>query len=101
MKLLLRLTLVALGHVGFFFCAYGTLVRNPSDASGMWIAVSISYLFLLCSPVIAFSLYYRLISRSNLLSADFRRTKATFCSIGATLVSFYRGMFFSLNTFGS
>ena len=98
-KLLLRLFLVGLGHIGLLFIVYGIKLRFFFIADP-WKDYAFQT-FLVCSPVISFALNYFFISRSNLLPENMHRTKATLISIAATSFSLYWGMFLCLNTFGS
>ena len=97
-KLLLKLTLVGLGHIGILFIVYGIQIRFFLLANA-WEGNAFT-IFLLCSPAIPFVLNYFFISRSGLMSENLRRTKAAVISIAPTIVSLYVGMFLCLNTFG-
>lgn len=98
-KLLLKMSLVGLGHISILFVVYGIKVRFflMTDV-GKDIAFQV---FLLFSPFVPLFLYCLLVLRSDLLSERWRRTKAAAIAIAATLISLYCGMFLCLNTFGS
>lgn len=98
-ELLLKLSLVCIGHIGVLFIVYGIKTRFFLLADH-WIDMAFT-IFLMFSPAIPFILNYVFISRSNLLPNNMRRTTAAACSLGATTFSLYWGMFMCLNTFGS
>jgi len=105
MMLVVKLALVALGHIGLMFTIYGTRVLRsisiPSQREGLEFAgIILSFAFILIPTAIALFFYHRLITRSNLLSGPRGRAIGVACSIAASLISLYCAMFLCLNTFG-
>lgn len=98
-KLLLKMSLVGLGHISILFIVYGIKLRFFLMADA-WLNYAFTS-FLVFFPVIPFVLNYCFISSSNLFSENMRRMKVAGCSIAATIFSLYWGMFLCLNTFGS
>jgi hypothetical protein len=96
MRILLKMLLVALGHIGVLFILYGTRVMRFLPIPDLLQ----DFIWFGLPAVIAFVLYYQFLSRSTFLKGPMRRTKLMACSVAALLVSLYCGMFLCLNTFG-
>jgi hypothetical protein len=95
-KLLLKWLFVASFHVGYLLVLYGAKALRFVPAPYLFKI----FVWLELPSIIAFSLYYHFLLRSDLLSESGRHATAASYSILASLLSLYCGVFLCLNTFG-
>ena len=98
MKLLMKLFLVAVGHTVFLFVFYATAGFHLTM---LLPPVLLMLIWVVASSIVAFFLNYSILLRSSFFSSRHtRRLTFVILSIVATFLSFYLGMYASLNTFG-
>jgi hypothetical protein len=95
MTLSLKMALVASAHIGILFVSYQRKWMRLFPVANLSI-----YIWLFLPSSVAFVLYYIFLAESGYLSNHNRRVKLSACSLAASIVSLYLGVFFSLNTFG-
>jgi hypothetical protein len=101
MKLLLKWLLIAIGHIAVLFALYGTGVLGLASIPAIS-RILVPVLWPVVPSLLAFVLYYVSSARSDVWRPGLLK-EAVFivCSLMATILSGFCGVFASFNTFGT